>query len=562
MGAMFTTRPTLRGANGAVAAGHYLGAAAGLEILLDGGNAVDAAAAASFAMAVVEPHLNGPAGEVPILIYSAKKRKVVAVSGQGVAPRAMTIDAVRALGVDRIPGEGLAPATVPAFVDAWLLAIRHFGKLPLRRILEPAIRVAEQGFAMYEGLRKTLTDLRDKILTEWPSTAEIYLPGGKTPDVVRNPDLARAYRGIAKRGRDYFSVGPIAEAIDRHSKAHGGFLTAADLARYRGRFEEPASRPYRDTVVHKCGPWSQGPVFLQQLAILEGFDLRAMGHNSADYLHTWIEGAKLAFADREAHYGDPEFAQVPLKRLLSKGYAEARRALIDPRHASELMRPGDRPEYRAESALDPRPTESLAALRGDTTHVDAIDRFGNMVAATPSGGWIRSSPVVRGLGFPLGTRGQMFMLDAAHPNALAPGKRPRTTLSPSLAFRRGRPWMAFGTPGGDQQDQWTLQFFLNVVEFGMDLQEAIDAPTVHTAHFPSSFWPREALPGRLAAEDRIDAAVLEELGRRGHEVVKSGPWAHGRVLAAAVEGGGGRGAGLRVAAAASPRFGTAYAQVY
>lgn len=556
MGPMFTTRPTLRGANGAVTAGHYLGAVAGLEILLDGGNAIDAAAAASFVLAVVEPHLNGLAGEVPILIYSAKKRRVVAVSGQGVAPRAMTIDAVRALGLDRVPGEGLVPATVPAFVDAWLLAIRHFGKLPLRRTLEPAIRVAEQGFAMYAGLRNTLNELRAKILAEWPATANIFLPGGKLPEVVRNPALAGVLRGIAKRGRDHFYAGPIADAIERHARAHGGFLTAADLARYRGRIEEPVSGAYRDTVVYKCGPWSQGPVFLQQLAILGGFDLRAMGHNSPDYLHTWIETAKLAFADRETYYGDPDFATVPLKRLLSKAYARARRALIDPLHASDLMRPGDRPAYRASSALDSSTTEPLVAS-GDTTHVDVIDRFGNIVAATPSGGWIRSSPVAPELGFPLGTRGQMFALDPAHPNALVPGKRPRTTLSPSLAFRRGRPWMAFGTPGGDQQDQWTLQFFLNVVDFGMDLQEAIDAPTVHTEHFPSSFWPREARPKRVAAEDRIDAAVLRELERRGHEVVRSGPWAHGRVLAAAVEGVGGR-----VAAAASPRFGTAYAQVY
>jgi len=557
MGPMFTTRPTLRGANGAITAGHYLGAAAGLEILLDGGTAVDAAAAASFVLTVVEPHLNGLAGEVPILIYSANKRKVLAVSGQGPAPRAMTLEAVRERGLDRIPGEGLLPATVPALVDAWLLAIKHFGKMPLKRILEPAIRVADQGYHVYDSLRRSLEEFRPKFEAEWPTTAKLFLPGGKIPDVLTNPPLAKALRGIAKRGRDYFYVGPAAEAMSKFSKENGGLLAAEDLRRYRGRFEDPVSRPYRDTLVHKCGPWSQGPVFLQQLALLEGFDLKAMGHNSADYLHTWIECAKLAFADRELHYGDPEFSKVPLKRLLSKEYAESRRALVDPARASDLMRPGDREPYRAESVLD-GPGKRLEAIRanGDTTHVDAIDRWGNMVSATPSGGWIRSSPVIPELGFPLGTRGQMFVLEPGHPNCVAPGKRPRTTLTPSLAYRSGRPWLAFGTPGGDQQDQWTLQFFLNVVEFGMDLQPAIDAPTVHTEHFPTSFWPRDAHPAHLAAEDRIDPATIDELRRRGHKVVMSGPWAHGRVLAAALEGKG------RMAAAASPRTGIAYAQVF
>jgi gamma-glutamyltranspeptidase/glutathione hydrolase len=282
---------------------------------------------------------------------------------------------------------------------------------------------------------------------------------------------------------------------------------------------------YRGLEVCKCGPWSQGPVFLQQLTLLEGFDLPALGHNSAEYVHLWTECAKLVFADREYYYGDPEFARVPLDRLLSKDYAGERRALIDPERASLALRPGD---------AAPRPMKLILgderSYNGDTTHLDAVDAEGNMMAATPSGGWIQSSPVIPALGFPLGTRGQMFSLDSEHPNCLMPGKRPRTTLTPSLVLKDGRPWMVFGTPGGDQQDQWTLQFFLNIVDFGMGLQEALDAPTFHSQHFPSSFYPRAQYPGRLVVEPRVPEAVREALRARGHEVMVGEDWSHGRVL--------------------------------
>lgn len=556
----FTTRPLLRGANGAITAGHYLGAEAGLEMLLEGGTAVDAAAAASFTLAVVEPHLNGLAGEVPILLYSTRHGKVISVSGQGWAPRAMTIDFFRSRGLDRIPGEGLLPATVPAFVDAWLLALGRFGRLPLDRILQPAIRAAEKGWSNYPSLERALADLESRgYLAAWPTTRRLFEPGQK---VLRNPPIGRVLRGMSRafrRGgiraaRAYFYEGPVARAIERHVRKHDGLLTREDLRRYRGRFEEPLSATYRDTRVFKCPTWSQGLVFLQQLRILEGFGLAAMGHNSAEYLHTWVESAKLAFADREAYYGDPLYVRVPVRRLLSRRYATARRRLIG-RIASEWLRPGGGRAIRPAAGAEAPSAEPLAAS-GDTTHVDAADRWGNLLSATPSGGWIRSSPVIEGLGFPLGTRGQMFSLLPEHPNALRPGKRPRTTLSPSLAFRQGRPWLAFGTPGGDMQDQWALQFFLNVVDFGMNLQEAIDAPMVHSEHFPSSFFPRRAHPKRVVAEGRIGREILAELRRRGHEVRVSGAWTHGRVLAVARDEDG------WLSAAASPRFGTAYAQVF
>jgi gamma-glutamyltranspeptidase/glutathione hydrolase len=348
-------------------------------------------------------------------------------------------------------------------------------------------------------------------------------------------------------------------------------LSAADIAEWHASLDEPVCCNYRGLDVYKCSSWTQGPVFLQQLALLEGYDLAAMGHNSADYLHTLIECAKLAFADREAYYGDPAIDDVPFDVLLSREYAAARRAQVGPQ-ASREMRPGDAgrgiPDYAAsfDVAADnrramallgqaaPRPYQVKHTHMGDTTHLDAVDREGNMVASTPSGGWIGSSPVVEGLGFPMGTRGQMFYLNPARPNALAPRKRPRATLTPSLVMRDGRPHMVFGTPGGDSQDQWTLQYFLNVTDFGMNLQEALDAPTVHSLHFPSSFYPRDAYPARIEAEDRIDPAALRELERRGHEVKVTGGWVNGKCMGIARDERHGT-----IAGACSPRTQIGYA---
>jgi gamma-glutamyltranspeptidase/glutathione hydrolase len=336
--------------------------------------------------------------------------------------------------------------------------------------------------------------------------------------------------------------------LDDSGEAHTALLSLEDFAEFgaRGtRVEEPVSATYRGIEVLKCGPWSQGPVFLQQLKLLEGFDLAALGHNTAAYLHTYLEAAKLAFADRERYYGDPQFVDVPLQRLLSDDYAAERRKLIDPRRASLEQRAG---EVHAGATSDRWPV-----VTGDTTHVDAVDRWGNLFAATPSGGWIGSSPVVEGLGFPLGTRGQMFYLDERHANALQPGKRPRTTLTPSLALRDGQPWLAFGTPGGDQQDQWSLQFLLNVIDFSMDLQEALDAPTVQTTHFPGSFYPHVSDPGGCRVEARIAPEVRSALEALGHKVQVDGAWSHGQVTAVAYEPASGV-----VSGAASPRGRVAY----
>ena len=581
----FTTRPTLRGYGGAVSAGHYLATQAGARVLAEGGNAADAACAMGFALQLLEPHMNGPAGEVPILVYSADEQRSYALSGQGTAPAAATIERMRALGLDLIPFDGLLAATVPAALDAWCLLLERFGSWSLEAVLAPARTLAQRGFPMYAPLSHFLLGLEPRFREEWPTSAAIYLPLRAIGESQTNPAYAqllaelvrteRAGPGTREQriraARDFFYKGRPAEQIEKFleqefrdvsGRAHAGLLSAHDLARYEGSIEEPLAVSYRGARVFKCPPWSQGPVFLQQLRLLEGFELSAMGFQTVDALHTWIECAKLAFADREACYGDPRFAKVPLTELLSESYAETRRKLVDSERASLELRPGLGQLPAGWPLLGPAPAEpiepeALAALRGrsDTTHLDAVDRDGNLVSATPSGGWIPSSPVIPELGFPVGTRGQMFVLDPEHPNALAPGKRPRTTLTPSLAELPDGRRIAFGTPGGDQQDQWSLHLFLNLVDFGLsDLQQAIDAPTLHSLHMPSSFYPRQAQPGVVAAETRIPADVIAGLVKRGHRVQDSGPWAHGRVMAVTHDPARGL-----VEAAASPRSGTAYA---
>ena len=577
--------PTLWGHGGAVSAGHHLAAQIGAQILGDGGNAADATCAMGFALQVLEPTMNGPAGEVPILVYVAREDRTYAISGQGVAPAAATLTRFAELGIDPIPGDGLLAATVPAALDAWCLLLARFGTRSLAEVVAPAQALALHGYPMYRFLRSVLSFLEPRFRDEWPSSAAVYLPLRRLGERQTNPahaafleSLAQAERAASgsretriRAARDWFYKGRPAEEIERFlgtpvrdasGRAHAGLLRADDLARYEGAVEEPVTTDYRGARVWKCGPWTQGPVFLQQLRLLEGFDLRGFGHNSADSLHTVAECAKLAFADREACYGDPRFAEVPLAELLSTPYTDKRRALVDPARASDALRPGRGrlpagwPRVAGAPAPSQEPQAQAAARgRGDTTHLDAVDRDGNAVAATPSGGWIPSSPIVPSLGFPVGTRAQMFVLDPAHPNCLAPGKRPRTTLTPSLARLPDGRIAAFGTPGGDQQDQWTLQFFLNVVDFGArDLQTAIDAPTVHSHHMPDSFYPRTSQPGVLAAESRISEGVLAELERRGHRVRRSGPWEHGRVLAVTRDPASGL-----CEAAASPRFAVASA---
>jgi gamma-glutamyltranspeptidase/glutathione hydrolase len=430
---------------------------------------------------------------------------------------------------------------VPGAFDGWLALLAEFGTWRLADVLDFAIGYAEHGYPVVPGIPLTIRHA-EELLLGWPGSADLYLPPPEAGSVFRNLALAATYRHIVddsrggsreqeiERARRLFYEGFVAEAIDRFSAANGGLLTAEDLTSWRATFDAPATFEFHGLTVCKTPPWGQGPVFLQQLALLDGFDLAEL--SDAEYVHTVVECAKLAFADREAFYGDPALVDVPLARLLSAEYNEERRRLVGEDASSELRPGGGRlPTLVAAAAAVGAGEPTQLVGRGDTVHLDVADRFGNLVSATPSGGWLQSSPVIPELGWPLGTRAQMFWLEEGLTSSLAPRTRPRTTLSPSLALRDGRPHLAFGTPGGDQQDQWTLHVFLRHVVFGDDLQAAIDAPSFHTDHFPSSFHPRQAKPRSLALEARWGEDVAGDLRRRGHDVQVTDPWSLGRVSA-------------------------------
>lgn len=577
----FTTRPEILGTFGVVASTHWLASAAGMGVLERGGNAFDAAVAAGFVLQVAEPHLNGPLGDVPILLHSAAENRQSVICGQGPAPAAATIAKLRdELGHELIPGTGLLPAVVPGAFDAWMLMLRDWGTISLREALAPAISYARHGVPVVPRISATISTMQPLFTAAWTSSAAVFLPGGEVPEpgtLFRNTALAETYERVLREGesagadrvaqieaaRRAWYHGFVAEAIDRFcrgtdvldvsGRTHRGLLTADDLARWQARYEEPLAYTYRGVTVLKCGPWSQGPAYLQTLALLKGFDLDATSPLDPHFLHCIIEAQKLAFADREAWYGDPDFVDVPLAHLLSDDYNDHRRRLIGETASFEL-RPGrvpgrvtpwvdhaarhrDAASYGSNTGAGEPTVARLGAIGGDTCHVDVIDRHGNMVSATPSGGWLQSSPVIPELGVPLGTRGQMFWLREDHPNGLAPGKRPRTTLSPSMALKDGRAWMAYGTPGGEQQDQWSLAFLLRMIHHRLDIQQAIDAPAFHCEHWPSSFWPRPARPGRVVIEERFGPEVAEALARCGHDVEVGGPWSEGRLSAARLENG-------------------------
>jgi gamma-glutamyltranspeptidase/glutathione hydrolase len=586
----FTTRPELSGSFGMVASTHWLASAAGMATLEQGGNAFDAAVAAGLTLQVVEPHLNGPGGDAPILLWSAERGEPLVICGQGPAPAAATPGRFRDLGLDLIPGTGLLPACVPGAFDAWLLLLRDFGTLPLAEVMRFAIHYAEHGFPVLPRIAETIAEVEGLFREEWPTSAELWLDGGRAPragTMWRNATLAATLRRLLADGeaagagreaqidaaRDAFLRGFVAEAIAGHldraevmdvtGRRHRGLLSADDMAAFTATVEPPVTLDHHGWTVCKTQPWGQGPVLLQALTLLEGFDLGAMGHNGADYVHTVVECMKLAFADREAWYGDPAFTDVPLDGLLSRAYADERRALVGDEASFDLRpgRPGDReprlPPLPAAAAVPAGPGAGEPTVpredQGDTCHVDVVDRHGNMVSATPSGGWLQSSPAIPGLGLCLGTRAQMFWLAEGLPNSLAPGKRPRTTLTPSLALRDGKGALAFGTPGGDGQDQWSLLLFLAHVHLGLSLQEAIDAPAFTSTHVPSSFYPRAAEPGHLEVERRLDPAVVAELRRRGHDVGVADPWSIGRLSAVS------RGRDGVLRAAANPRGMQGYA---
>ncbi len=589
---VFTTRPEILGTFGVVTSTHWIASAVGMSILEKGGNAFDAAVATGFTLQILEPHLVGPGGDMPAIIYSKKKDRVEVICAQGPAPAGATIEHYTSEGLKLIPGDGLLATVIPGSFDGWMLMLRDYGRLSVRDVLEPAIYYAENGHPLLPRVSATIKGLAEFFEKEWPTSYETWVPGASVPEPnsnFKNPVLAETWKRIiseaeAKQGReaqieaarDAFYRGFVAEKIasylrtaevmDASGNSHKAVLTADDMANWSATIEEPQTYDYHGWTVAKIGPWGQGPVFLQTLSILKGMDIAAMAPDGADFVHTVTEAMKLAFADREIYYGDPKFAEVPLDQLLSDTYAAARRKLITD-EASFDLRPGKLPDFEqqydvtmdmlgADSKTGAVYEPTMAHLRekrGDTVHIDVIDREGNMVSVTPSGGWLQSSPIIPGLGFCLNSRAQMFWLKPGLPTSLAPGKRPRTTLTPSLALYEGRPTLAFGTPGGDQQEQWQLSFFLRYVHHKMNLQAAIDQPLFHTSHFPGSFYPRTREPGGLMVEGNFSADVLENLRARGHALTVSDPWTIGRLTAARRDADG------LLRAAATPRLMQAYA---
>jgi gamma-glutamyltranspeptidase/glutathione hydrolase len=615
----FTTRPEIKGTFGVCASTHWIATAVGMGVLEKGGNAIDASVAMGFVLQILEPHLCGPAGDMPALVYSAAADRIDVICGQGPAPAGATIAHYRAQGLDLVPGSGLLATVIPGAFDAWMLMLRDYGTISVRAALEPAIHYARHGHPMLPRVADAIAGLTEFFAAEWPTSAEVWTPGGAAPaanSLFRNPQLADCYERIVREAegatgreaqveaaRRAWSQGFVAEAVgaylataevlDVSGQRNRGVLTAEDMAGWSATVERPLSHDYGDWTIHKTGPWGQGPVLAQALSLLKGFDIAAMDPEGPDFIHTVVEAMKLAYADREAYYGDPAHSAVPMDALLSDAYAEARRALIG-EEASLEQRPGRIPGFErqadayvaraartfeartgasageptmahltARSGVDARRSPVAEAprsagadatdRRGDTVHIDVIDRWGNMVSTTPSGGWLQSNPCIPGLGFPLNSRAQMFWLDEGLPTSLAPGRRPRTTLTPSMASLNGRPTLAFGTPGGDQQDQWQLILFLRHVHHGLNLQEAIDAPLFHTGHFQGSFYPREARPGHLMIERSAGTAVLDELRRRGHRIEEAEPWTVGRLTATRRDADG------LLHAAATPRLMQAYA---
>ncbi len=568
-----TFRPVVRGKRGVVAGGQPLSVEAGLRVLQHGGNAADAGVATILAASVIEFSHFSFGGEVPILI-KLKDGDVSVIEGMGQAPLKATReffvnrmqstkdagstapDSARAQSGNAdlptmagaksglIPSTGPLAATVPAVLDACVTALDQFGTKSLAEVMQPAIELAD-GFPIDE-LRVQYIKTRAPIFSAWPDAKRLFLPHGEVPkpgDIFVQADLARTLREIvnaeklgARRGRhaglvaarEYFYRGPIGKRIGDYMQTHGGLLAAADLARFQAKVGKPVEAEYRGYQVYKAGFWTQGPALVETLNLIEGYDLKSMGHNSATYIHTLTEAIKLALADRDRYYGDPDFVKIPMMELLSKNYAALRRPLIDQQRASLAQQPGDPLNMKAVLASATQTVGRVSAVppverANDTTCVNVIDKDGNLFSATPSGAWLPA--VVAGdTGVLMGQRLQSALTDPQSPNVVAPGKRPRITLTPTLVLKHGEPFMVLSTPGGDNQDQALLQVFLNIVEFGMNPQEAVEAPRFDTQHYVSSFDDHEFLPGSLNVESRVGEKVIEDLKLRSHKVKVQPEW--------------------------------------
>lgn len=542
-------RPVLRGRHWAVTAMKPEAALAEDRILQAGGNAFDAVVAGQAVLVIVDAPMNGLGSDAVILIYDARTREVVSLNAEGTAPKLATIEWYRQHHQGRLPhDDGLLAGTVPGVVDAWYLLLERWGTMSFEQVLAPAIEMAEQGFPMSESLAHTIAHTAK--LRKYPTSEAIYLPDGQPPKpgaLFRNPGLARtlqrmvdAERAARPKGRhaallaarDRFYQGDIAHEMARFSEDNGGLFRYEDFASYHAKFEKPVSTTYRGYTIYKNASSTQAPAELFALNILEGYGLKAMGHNSADYIHTSVEALKLAFADRDKYLGDTDFIEIPFAGLLSKDYARERRRLIDPEHASLELRPGVAERFIAGHPVLERPLDYRLAgegdHEGDTSYLNAADQYGNVVSFEPSLHSPFGTGVVMGrLGFILNCRGDYFSLMPGTANALAPGKRPRSTLQSTLVMKDGKPWLVTGSPGGDDQIMRTMQTLLNMVEFGMNIQQAIEAPRWTTRAFPSSTFPHVMYPGDLGLEDRIRPPVRDALAARGHKIVVREPWSLG-----------------------------------
>ncbi|RFA18170.1 gamma-glutamyltransferase family protein [Subtercola boreus] len=586
----FLARPDLLGSFGMCASTHWIASAVGQAVLERGGNAFDAAVAAGFVLHVVEPHLNGAGGDL-VGLFAPAGQPPLTLAGQAPAPRGATIEHFRAEGLGLVPGAGALAATAPGAVDAWLLLLRDHGTWEVAEVLDYAIHYARNGHQLLPTAAATIDRVAALFRAHWPTSADLWLTKGRAPEageIVYNTAYAETLDELCRHSvgetraeridavRHAWSHGFVADAIDdfvantphRHSTGtdHRGVLNREDLADYTASYEEPVQGAFRDTRIVTAGAWSQGPVLLQTMAILDGYSNEELELSTGGGVHRVLEALKLALADRDAYYGEDIDPSV-LETLVSESYASERRVLIGDAASRELrpgLVPGGLAPFRpplvraGDEESDPtvgEPTVSAAGVtRGDTCHIDIIDRWGNAISVTPSGGWLQSSPTIPSLGFALGTRLQMTWLDEASPSALLPGRRPRTTLAPTLLLREGSVVSALGTPGGDQQDQWQAVYLVRLLAEGKTPQEAIEAPAFHSTSFPQSFWPRDWEPGGAVVEGRLGAEVIENLRQRGHVVTLCGDWSLGRLSAVSRNPATGL-----LSAAANPRGGQGYA---
>ncbi|HCG90276.1 MAG TPA: gamma-glutamyltransferase [Dehalococcoidia bacterium] len=542
-------RPLIQGSKHIISAGHNLAAIAGYEILQSGGNATDAGVAAGLVLNVVLPQFTSFGGVAPIIVYDKAKNETKSISGLGTWPQAASIDYFNEHHNGVLP-KGILRTVMPSAADAWMTTLRMYGTKSLEEVAAPAINIAKNGFPIHYSLHNLFTKYEDKSsgdfsIREWSTTEDIFYKNGKTlnmGDILKQPDLAHTFERLVDvekstngtrnekilAARDFFYKGEMANQMVAFSKKMGGLVELEDLKNFNVQIKTPLSTNYKNTTVYSCDTWTQGPVLLQALNIVSGIDLKSMGHNSANYIHAIVESLKLCFADRHQYYGDPDFVDVPITGLLDMKYANERRSLIDFNNALPHMpHPGNPYNFMntnkvPDPFLNPEPVVAIA--ESDTSYISIVDKWGNAFSATPSDG-IEGAPIVEGLGFSMSARGSQAWLDPDHPASIQPGKRPRLTPTPGMAFRDGELWMSFGTPGADVQCQSMLQLLMNVIEFDMDVQQAVEAPRFATWSFPASHVPHPYEQNIVTLEDRIEESTRNTLGEMGHEIQVLNDWA-------------------------------------